>query len=841
LNRTATPTPIDRYVILEHLAEGGMGAIYLGKKLGMEGFEKEVVLKQLLPEFTEQAAFTDLFLREARLSASLDHVNIVHTIDFVQAGKDYFIVMEYVRGADLRTIAKRSRRRAQHLPVADVLFIMREILAALAYAYARPGPDGQPLRLIHRDISPSNILLSDAGEAKLTDFGIAKASSHLSVFYKVKGKVGYMAPEQARGEPVDHRSDLYSLGICLYEMLTGERLFIAEITTSAAVIYSKAVEAPSKKRPGIPPELDALALKALAMNPAQRFQSAHEFQDALARVAHRHGLMASAVELARHLREILGPDTAHWRNLDGEVDNDLSPADPNQKTGAIPSAIGVEATSVIHVPKTSLATLAGAPDEAVATPPLSPERPRAPTPQRQAAELDDGPTQLSPRVAAAEPSVVVGDAVVAALMDDAPTNATHRRRPELFDDVTAHRPAPAALLAKSRPSEPSVAAAPLQSVAAPPVPAEVKREPTPVTSPDRQKSAPQPAESDVGPPPAAAPLNEAPTAMRSERPPSPLSSFPPAPEANVAADSPMAPAPRLKPAAPSAAARRAAPAPAPAQPRSDARRPAPVADVATEMVLDAVRPPRRVTVTAVLLLGAGAGAMGALGAWAITTGVGARWTGLPRVLSQPEASAEAIPAASTDAVGEPRATPGDGFAAPRPTVPPRFDAAQQGSLEIEAQPKQAEVKLNGVVVCTSTPCRVPQLPREPVYLVELVKPGFQRWGTLVDLRFRHTEHVMARLLPEASARGTTSVDADGHPLGYLVVPSPTPGQEHEVRVNGKELGAITGWRIPLPAGVYDIVVAHPRLPSSAATRVAIVPGATVERAVGGEPEASPPR
>src|SRR5260370_133996 len=279
VDRAVLQTSSDRYVIVEYLAEGGMGAIYLGKKLGVGGFEKEVVLKQLLPEFTREPKFIDLFLREARLSASLEHANIVHTIDLVNAGDDYFMVMEYVKGADLRTLLKRVRRRHQRFVPQAGVFIGHEILEALAYAHAKAANDGRPLNLIHRDISPSNILLSGAGEVKLTDFGIAKASTHRSVFYKVKGKVGYMSPEQARGEPVDARSDLFSLGVVLYEVLVGERLFVGDLMSTASQIYAQPIVPPSQKRPEIPGDLDAVILKALSLEPAGRFQSAGEVQE----------------------------------------------------------------------------------------------------------------------------------------------------------------------------------------------------------------------------------------------------------------------------------------------------------------------------------------------------------------------------------------------------------------------------------------------------------------------------------------------------------------------------------------------------------------------------------
>src|SRR3569832_556689 len=203
----AGEVPIDRYVVQEHLSEGGMGAIYVGKKLGAGGFEMEVVLKQLLPEFTQQEEFIDLFLREAKLSATLDHANIIHTIDLVAAGGEYFIVMEYLPGGDLRTLLRKAKRRGKRFSPKAAIYISREILSALAYAHSKRDFDGNPLKLIHRDVSPSNVLLSYQGEVKLTDFGIAKAATHTSLFYKVGGGSGGGAPGRAGGGARGRRGD----------------------------------------------------------------------------------------------------------------------------------------------------------------------------------------------------------------------------------------------------------------------------------------------------------------------------------------------------------------------------------------------------------------------------------------------------------------------------------------------------------------------------------------------------------------------------------------------------------------------------------------------------------
>jgi serine/threonine protein kinase len=342
---TATPqesVAARRYRIERYLTEGGMGAIYVGKKLGPGGFEKEVVLKQLLPEYTARPEFRDLFFREAKISATLDHANIVHTFDLVESEESLFIVMEYVRGVDLRTIIRRAKLRRRELAPAAALHIALEILAGLAYAHNRKTPAGASMAIIHRDVSPSNVLCSAQGEVKLSDFGIAKAATHSSVFYRVRGKVGYMSPEQARNQAIDHRTDLYSVAVCLYEALTAERLFVGDLSTPADVIYSQPIVPASQKRKGLPSALDVVLATALAQNPNDRYQDAVAFAEALRQVGHRHGLLFSAPQLAEHLRFILGRDPGTW------LTDDRGPASKDPSTQKIPAREleGKEASSI---------------------------------------------------------------------------------------------------------------------------------------------------------------------------------------------------------------------------------------------------------------------------------------------------------------------------------------------------------------------------------------------------------------------------------------------------------------------------------------------------------------
>ena len=224
------PDRFGQYEILEKIASGGMAELYKAKRTGVEGFQKIVAIKKILPHLADDEEFVTMFADEAKLAAQLNHPNIIHIYDLgkIQAG-GYFIAMEYVDGRDLRGRSS-SRRHATlgvPLPVPLAVYIASKVASALDYAHRRRDAEGHELNIVHRDVSPQNILISYEGDIKLCDFGIAKAASKASKTQSgaLKGKIQYMSPEQAWGKPIDRRSDLFSLGVVLHELLTGERLF----------------------------------------------------------------------------------------------------------------------------------------------------------------------------------------------------------------------------------------------------------------------------------------------------------------------------------------------------------------------------------------------------------------------------------------------------------------------------------------------------------------------------------------------------------------------------------------------------------------------------------------
>src|SRR5512133_201256 len=267
-----------RYRILERLATGGMADVFRAEVMGAEGVRKEVALKLVRGEHAGSSEFVAMFVREARLAARLTHANIVQIFEFDQAEGRHYIAMELVRGHHLGRVVDRCRELGLRFGTARAVFVAAEVATALAYAH-QPAADGAP-GLVHRDVSPHNVLLSWEGEVKLADFGIARAASRAGLTRPgtLEGKLAYMAPEQARGEAADARADLFALGVVLWELLTGTRLFAreTEAATLDLLLRGPVPSAPSDWNEGIPPALDALVLRCLERDAERRAASARE-------------------------------------------------------------------------------------------------------------------------------------------------------------------------------------------------------------------------------------------------------------------------------------------------------------------------------------------------------------------------------------------------------------------------------------------------------------------------------------------------------------------------------------------------------------------------------------
>src|SRR5690349_2498488 len=225
------PVVYGKYQLLELLARGGMAEVFKAKSYGVEGFEKVLVIKRILPELGENPQFVEMFIAEAKIAVTLSHANIVQVFDLGRADESYFIAMEYVAGYDFATVLRRGRQLRRPVSQELAVFVVSELAKGLDYAHRRRDANLRPLSIVHRDVSPQNVLLSFEGEVKLTDFGIAKARTIVKDETEVgvlKGKYAYMSPEQARAEPVDARTDLYALGVVLYEALAGVNPFQAD-------------------------------------------------------------------------------------------------------------------------------------------------------------------------------------------------------------------------------------------------------------------------------------------------------------------------------------------------------------------------------------------------------------------------------------------------------------------------------------------------------------------------------------------------------------------------------------------------------------------------------------
>jgi serine/threonine protein kinase len=314
------PKVFGRYLLIRRLSQGGMGEIYLAKSGEIQGFEKLVIIKKILPHLSEDRDFIKRFIDEAQIAIKLNHGNIAIVYEVGMVEGQYFLAIEYIEGRDLRRTLSRCHENGQRIPPDMCLYVAREVANALAYAHKREDEKGRPINLVHCDISPPNVLLSYEGEVKIIDFGIAKSALRISGTNPNVGfgKFGYMAPEQLiSGGIIDRRTDTYALGVVLYEMLVGERLFLFPEGTDyrevAAAVTKGDVPFPSERAPHVSRELDDLVMRALRPDPDERYQTAEEMRDAIQRLLYAMNPSVSADALAKFLQRIFATEVATER------------------------------------------------------------------------------------------------------------------------------------------------------------------------------------------------------------------------------------------------------------------------------------------------------------------------------------------------------------------------------------------------------------------------------------------------------------------------------------------------------------------------------------------------
>ncbi len=339
------PRRFGKYVLVRKIATGGMAEIYKAKTSGAEGFEKDIVIKRILPHFTEDEAFVKMFIDEASITSKLQHANIVQIFDFDLCEGTYYIAMEYVEGVDLKKAIDDGTKTGKPLSVAQCVWILMELSKGLHYAHTKEHK-GKPLNIVHRDISPHNAMISFTGEVKLMDFGIAKAAqrSTKTMAGTVKGKVAYMSPEQARGKPLDGRSDLFALGIMMWEMLTNKRLFLgdSDFETLTNVLKAEA-PAPSTINPGVPAEVDKIVLKALEKDRDARYANVEAFNRELTRWYYSNVSDLEAEALKPKMQDLFADKIAELKALADEeknlpVQGAEAAAQDADKTVALPTA-----------------------------------------------------------------------------------------------------------------------------------------------------------------------------------------------------------------------------------------------------------------------------------------------------------------------------------------------------------------------------------------------------------------------------------------------------------------------------------------------------------------------
>ncbi len=308
-----SPKAFGRYLLIERIGEGGMAEIFWAQAQGFGGFEKELVIKRILPQLSEDPEFVQMFLREANLAARLQHPNVVQNYDIGCEEGVYFIAMEYIEGITVKDMLSHSARGQQKLPVEMVVYLARQFLRGLAFVHDYKDNNGRRLGLVHRDITPSNVMLSRRGEVKIADFGVAKAQvgdlKTMTDSGTLKGKMGYLSPELIVGSAIDHRADVFAAGIVLYEMLTSRRLFKGSSDYNTLwMIQNGPIESLQRQRPDISELLERIVFRALERDPQKRYQTSSELAEDLDRLSQLEGMSFDDKDLSRWIEHRFGAD-----------------------------------------------------------------------------------------------------------------------------------------------------------------------------------------------------------------------------------------------------------------------------------------------------------------------------------------------------------------------------------------------------------------------------------------------------------------------------------------------------------------------------------------------------
>jgi serine/threonine protein kinase len=318
------PTPFgDKYVLVEHIATGGMAEIYRAQYSGIEGFAKELVVKRLREEFASRPSVVQMFLDEARVAATLTHQNVVHTYDLGELQGEYFIAMELLKGEELVAVLRRAVKTGHMLPMQISLGIIMQALEGLHYVHTRADDRGRLLGLCHRDINPTNVHVGYDGTCKIVDFGIAatRASLQASSDGQFAGKLAYMAPEQVLGHELDLRADIFAVGIVLYEMCLSRRLFRGLPEEVAERIVEGDIPAPTFVKADFPPSLEAIIMKALEVDPAERYQNCDHFFRDLEKFTEEAGIRCSPRMISAYMSEMFGEGAPAEVNYDDQYDD----------------------------------------------------------------------------------------------------------------------------------------------------------------------------------------------------------------------------------------------------------------------------------------------------------------------------------------------------------------------------------------------------------------------------------------------------------------------------------------------------------------------------------------